>query len=111
MLREELHRQPGRQTGMPGLMLSLPTVMCCYATQAEKALLCVFTPGCTTRGEAGSERRGERRKEEDERIEYRGRKKMKSTAEAGLEEQTKGGVRGGEEKQNIRKNYSKTDDK
>lgn len=45
---------------------------------------CVFTPGCTTQGEAGSERRGERRKVEDERIEYRSRKKMKSITEAGL---------------------------
>lgn len=45
---------------MAGLMLSLPTVMCCYATQAEKALLCLHGWLRDTRGKAGSGRRGER---------------------------------------------------
>ena len=60
----------------------------------------VFTPGCTTRGEAGSERRGESRKEDDERIEYRGRKRWRARRSRGGArgedtggQETRGGVR------------------
>lgn len=83
MLREELHRQAGRQTDMAGLMLSLPTVMCYYATQAEKALVCLHAWLHNTR-------RGRLRKEmgEEKRGGWKNRvqreKKMKSITEAGL---------------------------
>lgn len=59
--------QTGRQTDMARLMLSLPTVMCCYVTQAGKALLCSHAWLHDTRREV-SERGEGRRKEEDERI-------------------------------------------
>lgn len=69
-------RQAGRQA-LAGLMLSLSTVMCCYATQAEKALLCLYAwLHDTGRGWL----RKERRKVE--------RRKIKSITEAGLEEKT-----------------------
>lgn len=62
---------------MAGLMLSLPTVMCCYATQAKKALVCLHAWLHDTRRGRLAEEMGERereKKEEDGRIEHRGRK-------------------------------------
>lgn len=45
---------------MAGLMLSLPTVMCCYATQAEKALVCLHAWLHDTRRGRLAEEMGER---------------------------------------------------
>lgn len=67
MPRKELHTAAGRQTGMAGLMLSLPTVMCCYATQAEKALLCLHAWLHDRRRGSLRKERGDERREESER--------------------------------------------
>lgn len=87
MLRGQLHKQAGRQTDMAGLMLSLPTVMCSYATQAEKALVCLHawlhdTRRDMLRKEMGDEKRGGW----NNRV--RREKEMKSITEAGLQEKT-----------------------
>lgn len=95
---------------MARLMLSLPTVMCCYVTQAGKALLCSHAWLHDTRREV-SERGEGRRKEEDERIEYRSRKRWRAQLRRGFrrrngwtgDERRGRGLIGVEEKQNIRK--------
>lgn len=90
MPREELHGQSGRQTDMAGLMLSLPTVMGCYATQAERALVCLHawlhdTRRGRLREEMGEEKGGGWKK----RVQRE--KEMKSISEAGPQTEDMGG--------------------
>lgn len=58
---------------MVGLMLSLSTVMCCYATQAEKALLCLYAWLHDTR--RGGLRKDRREEEKYRMKEWRQKKK------------------------------------
>lgn len=63
------------QAGSAGLMLSLPTVMCCYATQAEKALPRLHAwLHDMRRGRLGE-------REEYERREYRGGERLRAEVE------------------------------